>query len=248
MKISTISYFFFLQLIIINVVNLAIAQSLTHEVFKCGVGDYPPNSPWEKNFKVAVNQLPDIVPQKGFAFIGEGLKSERAYTSGFCPSYVEPEPCKDCLKKLIPLFEKHCLRKKQAIAWLTKCMIRKSENDMYGKLDNWSYMPLSLPKKVLQVDAFDARWKKLAETLTEQVVSKSPSKSYNKLYLSGSESFEHVINMIVECVPDIQTSLCRTCLVHKIKEMKSCCSGTYTASLVSANCYIRHSTDEYIKV
>ncbi|GJZ05398.1 putative gnk2-like domain-containing protein [Tanacetum coccineum] len=249
MKISIISYFFVLQLIIVNVVNLAIAQSLTQDVFKCGVGDYPPNSQWEKNFKLALDELINDGPSahRNFVYKTAGINAEQVYTAAFCPAYVKIDACKDCLKKLVTELDKNCIRKKQVIAWSLKCMIRKSNNHMFGKLDDWSYMPLSLPAKAAKVDEFDSTWKKLADTLTPQAVSESRNKSQGKKFASGNEKYgSQTLYMAVECVGDIQAPLCTTCLSHKVKEMKSCCSGKTTASLVSGNCYIKHALENFL--
>nr|GFB58027.1 hypothetical protein [Tanacetum cinerariifolium] len=249
MKISIISFFFVLQLIIIDVVNLAIAQSLTHDVFKCRDGDYPPNSLWENNFKQALDALINDGPSahRNFVYKTVGMYVEQVYTAAFCPSYVKFDACKDCLKKLVTQFDKYCVRKKQVIAWSLKCMIRKSNNHMFGQLDDWSYMPLSLPAKVAKIVEFDNTWKKLADTLTPQAVSESRNKSHDKKFASGNEKYgSQTLYMAVECVGDISEPLCTTCLSHKVKEMKSCCSGTTTASLVSANCYIKHALENFL--
>nr|GEW33209.1 zinc finger, CCHC-type [Tanacetum cinerariifolium] len=83
------------------------------------------------------------------------------------------------------------------------------------------------------------------------------SESINSLILSGKKDSVlqakalKVNGLIplafVQAMPNLRLAKIEANLAHKVKEMKSCCSGTYTASLVSANCYIRHSTDEYIK-
>lgn len=245
MKYSILSFLFILQAII-NV-NGTDNVSFNDNIYKNrDIGTYPPNSPYAKNSNAALNALIRWTLNKGRYHANQGDKqSEVVYGYSLCVGYIKPDACLECLKSTVPLLQKNCPNKNEAVAWTTKCMARVSTRFFHEKFDDWFLAHATGPTNVAKVDDFNRAMNNIALKLSAQAARGTKQLKF----VSGTETYagSQTIYMAMECTPDLSTELCRQCFSHIFKENKPCCSGKMAAALLSPNCYMRYSHENFLK-
>ncbi|KAF5764968.1 putative Gnk2-like domain-containing protein [Helianthus annuus] len=117
MKMKTITLLLHLLQIILNVANFTMAEPIYSEIFLCrkDSGTYEPNSLYKTNLMSALKSLPALTSKS------IGVKPNQVTAIALCAGYLNPQDCKSCVDKTIPLLLQKCPNQKGAAAWMMKC-------------------------------------------------------------------------------------------------------------------------------
>uniref|UniRef100_A0A7N0SWC8 Gnk2-homologous domain-containing protein n=1 Tax=Kalanchoe fedtschenkoi TaxID=63787 RepID=A0A7N0SWC8_KALFE len=120
----------------------ASAQSLTDMYYKCSRNrNYTTGSLFESNLS---NMLFSIVSgnevSSGFYNVSEGSGGDRVYSVALCRGDLRQDYCRSCVNASSHEIMDLCLNQKEAIMWSNDCMLRYSDQSLFGVLDfRYSY-------------------------------------------------------------------------------------------------------------
>ncbi|KVH88330.1 Concanavalin A-like lectin/glucanase, subgroup [Cynara cardunculus var. scolymus] len=240
---SIISALFLLQAIIING---AIAQSPDFGIYKCRNNTNFTTLTYPKTLEAALASLTgNVAIHGGFYHSSAGNNTDTPVNAvALCRGDIGPQDCEDCVKSSIPSLRRNCPNQKQAAAWYTNCMVRYSDHNILGVIDNWTFYELWNTAIVSDVDEFNKALNNLATRLQPEAAG---GDSFRKMAVGnitfGPDSW--TIYGMMQCTPDLSRDQCRECLNDTITGIHSCCSGSVAARVFYPNCFFRYSNEHF---
>ncbi|KAL4563108.1 hypothetical protein LXL04_027141 [Taraxacum kok-saghyz] len=65
------------------------------------------------------------------------MTTDQVNALGLYPPYITPQACGQCIKNFTNSLLSNCPGDKEAVMWTANCMLRYSDQKIYGVLDNW---------------------------------------------------------------------------------------------------------------
>ncbi|KAF5764971.1 putative Gnk2-like domain-containing protein [Helianthus annuus] len=237
MKMKTIILLLLLLQIILNVVNFTMAEPINSEIFRCkkDSGTYQLNSLYQTNLVSALKSLPALTSKS------VGVKPNEVTAVELCAGYLNPQDCKSCVDKTIPLLLQKCPNQKGAAAWRVKCMVK------YGQPVLNNYDVWFVANEVSDIITKDVVG--LQNTLSS-LVNKLLLRLYKGQpmgYAFGTQDYKNnrIVYMVMQCTDDISHKDCTKCILHVSGEIKRCCSGAIAAAILTPNCYLRYTHSDF---
>ncbi|MFS8015216.1 putative Gnk2-like domain-containing protein [Helianthus anomalus] len=236
MKMKTIILLLHLLQIILNVANFTMAEPIYSEIFRCkkDSGTYQPNSLYKTNLVSALKSLPALTSKS------VGVKPNEVTAVALCAGYLNPQDCKSCVDKTIPLLLQKCPNQKGAAAWRMKCMVKYGEY-VVNNYDVWFVANEVSDAKTKDVVGLQNTLSSFVDTSVLGLYKGQP-KGYDYQNLRyGSQT----VYMVMQCTDDILPKDCTKCLHHIFGEIKRCCSGAIAAAILTPNCYMRYAHSDF---
>ncbi|KAK7852155.1 cysteine-rich repeat secretory protein 38 [Quercus suber] len=196
-----ISFSFLLFSLFLHAVNCT--DPLYHFCFS--QENYTANSPYGTNLNGLLKILSTKVSSKGFGLSSTGQGQAQANGLALCRGDVSKTNCKTCVIDAGKELGDRCPYKKGAIIWYDNCLLKYSNIDFFGEIDNKN----KLSNKAYANPKFYA---------TGDLKLDSSSKLYG----------------LAQCTRDLSGLDCKKCLDTAISELPNCCDGKRGGRVVVA--------------
>lgn len=201
--------------------------------------NYTANSTYASNLNQAFNQLVSNAPPSGFAqtSIGKDLQNQ-VNGLALCRGDVSTADCRNCIDTGSKEIQVRCPLSKGAAIWYDFCLLKYSNTQFFGKIDNRNKFALINVQSVdNNATVFNQQVKSLLMDLVEKVTA-TP-----KFYAIGQreiEPFAKKLYGLVQCTRDLSSAACKKCLTDAIGELSSCCDARIGGRVVGASCNFRY--------
>ncbi|KAJ8561118.1 hypothetical protein K7X08_027308 [Anisodus acutangulus] len=184
-------------------------------------GNFTANSYYAQNLKNLLGDLYLKTPLTGFSTSSIGQNYDQTNGLSLCRGDVSSDNCKSCVLDASEELGKRCPYDKEAIIWYDNCLLKYSDKDFLGKIDNTYKFYMWNLRVVSKPEYFNAKTKELLGNLAENAYKKK------NLYATGEMEIEEnkKLNGLVQCTRDISNEDCKKCLDGIITELPSCCDG-----------------------
>ncbi|GAB4825106.1 hypothetical protein Ancab_007982 [Ancistrocladus abbreviatus] len=215
------------------------ADPLFH--FCSSSGNYTANSPYALNLNRLETYLCYQTPFGGFAMDSVGSNQYQTNGLGLCRGDVNFQDCKTCMSEARDALSKLCPYNKGGIIWYDYCLLKYSDSDFFGQIDNQNKFYMWNLNNVTDAVSFNQKTKELLSQLSEQ--------AYNpRLYATGETTFEGSTKIygLVQCTRDLSVKDCKKCLDEAISELPDCCDGKQGGRVVGGSCNVRYEIYPFV--
>jgi hypothetical protein len=217
----------------------------------CGkTGKYKINSTYQDNVQYVTNYLvnyPTFTAGTGFASTSYGAAPDVVYGLGLCrgdtPDNVTCYECLSTASEMAPLL---CPHDKDATLFYDGCIMRISNQDFLGTMDNEPVVVLNetMTKPAALVSSFDALVGRLMNKTAEHAAASSiPTKKM----ATGEAVFDTdagddqptKVYSLVQCTPDLTPAGCSRCLEHVLGILALRTPGSLGERVAGVRCNLR---------
>ncbi|MCD7451109.1 hypothetical protein HAX54_009557 [Datura stramonium] len=185
---------------------------LTYYCPSTNINNYTEGSKFQSNLnRLLYRSLYNNGGNSIYAKASEGDDPDKVYGVFLCRGDVAPKDCQNCIDVATEQILRECLLKKQAIIWYDQCLVRYSDVPFASMLDGSSVSRILYnTQNVSQPEQFKENLSAMFNNLTTQATLVYP----NLKYAANSDEitpFQKLYGM-VQCLPDLSATDCRTCL------------------------------------
>ncbi|KAF5474590.1 hypothetical protein F2P56_006478 [Juglans regia] len=200
--------------------------------------NFTSNGPYESNLKKLLSYLHYKTPPQGFG-LGSVGKFDQYQTHGLalCGGDVNSTECKTCVNEASNEIHKRCPYNEGAIIWYDNCLLKYSNKDFFGQIDNESRFYLLNVRNVSEPEVFNQKARDLLSQLAKEASTVVP-----KMYAVGEVELGEWTKLYgyAQCTRDLSSMNCFKCLEDAIGELPSCCDGKEGGRVVGGSCNIRY--------
>ncbi|KAL2467192.1 Cysteine-rich receptor-like protein kinase 25 [Abeliophyllum distichum] len=206
-------------------------------------GSYTSNSTYKKNLDTILSSISSNIDTNGFYNTSIGEKSDRVNVIAMCRADLQPSQCHRYVRDASIEILNKCPGQKQAILWHEFCMVRYSDEAIFG---NVAYSPFDWGNNIENVpdqDKFYQELNILLDSLRNQTAyNRSPKK-----FAAASRPYPEyrTIYAFEQCTADITPQDCGSCLNQSALEIRQCCDGSRGVRILRPSCYLRFETDPF---
>ncbi|CAI9787895.1 unnamed protein product [Fraxinus pennsylvanica] len=226
---------------------------------------YTRNSSYERNLNTSLSSVPPNIDANGFYNASTGENPDRVNIIALCRADLQPSQCRDYVESATAEILKRCPNKKQATLWHEFCMVRYSDEAIFGTLANSPMISAHSGENVTNTDVFYWELDVLLNSLHDHAAFNSSPKKFaaatrdvddrNRPLISAFEqctsditseecgSNHPLISAFEQCTPDITSEECGDCLNKSAQQIRECCDGARGVRILSPSCYLRFETD-----
>ncbi|KAF7141091.1 hypothetical protein RHSIM_Rhsim06G0157100 [Rhododendron simsii] len=200
------------------------------------------NSPYEMNLNNLMSYLEYTTPNTGFGSGSLGLSQNQAYGLALCRGDVKTTDCQACVAEAETEIRKRCQYNKGAIIWYDYCMLKYSNLEFYGNVDNKNKFYMWNLRNVSDPLYFNQKTKELLGKLAGEAHVSS------KMYATGEMEIEESRKLygLVQCTRDLSRVDCKKCIDGAISELPSCCDGKEGGRVVGGSCNVRYEIYPFV--
>ncbi|KAG5545497.1 hypothetical protein RHGRI_017856 [Rhododendron griersonianum] len=204
--------------------------------------NFTPNSPYEMNLNKLMSYLDYTTPKTGFGTGSLGLSQNQAYGLALCRGDVKTTDCQACVAEAETEIRKRCQFNKGAIIWYDNCMLKYSNLEFFGKVDNKNKFYMWNLRNVSDPLYFNGKTKELLGKLAGEAYVNS------KLFATGQMEIEKSKKLygLVQCTRDLSSVDCKKCIDGAISELPSCCDGKEGGRVVGGSCNVRYEIYPFV--
>ncbi|PHU07745.1 Cysteine-rich repeat secretory protein 38 [Capsicum chinense] len=205
-------------------------------------GNFTANSYYAQNLKNVLGDLYLKTPLTGFSTSSIGKNYDQSNGLSLCRGDASSDDCKTCVLDASEELGKRCPYDKEAIIWYDNCLLKYSNKNFLGKIDNTYKFYMWNVRVVSKPEYFNAKTKELLGSLAENADKKK------NLYATGEMEIEENKKLygLVQCTRDISNEDCKKCLEGIITELPSCCDGKEGGRVVGGSCNFRYEIYPFI--
>ncbi|CAI9787893.1 unnamed protein product [Fraxinus pennsylvanica] len=234
---------------LINLVSIVKSQFPTQIFFfyECqNNGNYTSNSPYKTNLDNLLSSVStNINTNNGFYNKSIGENSDRVNLIALCRADLQPSQCRDYVKNATAEILKRCPNQKQAILWHEFCMVRYSNEAIFGTLANSPMKPAYSVENVTNTDVFYRELDVLLNSLHDHAAFNSLPKKFAAATRGVNDPKYPKIYAFEQCTPDITSVECGECLTKSAQQIRECCNGARGVRILRPSCYLRFETDPF---
>ncbi|XP_062011409.1 cysteine-rich receptor-like protein kinase 10 isoform X2 [Rosa rugosa] len=249
-SIWLILLFFIVPIVLDRLVAPTIAQDdglctmAAEFCWKCSdIGNYANGSVYQQNLNSLLASFSSNQSDSGFYNSSLGEDSNKVNAIALCRGDLGLESCRSCVSDSAEIILRNCSGNKEAILWSEPCMLRYSQNLIFGieEEDPVKYVPS--PNNALNATTFGLVLNPVLETLRDRAASVNSSKKFaaGHATVPGGET----IYALVQCTPDIDKGNCSNCLQNCISAIPRCCGGMQGARILKPSCNIRYEVSQF---
>ncbi|KAL6562208.1 hypothetical protein OROGR_003215 [Orobanche gracilis] len=202
-------------------------------------GNYTTNSTYSDNLSTVLSSLRENIDTNGFYNASAGREPDRANAIALCRGDVQLDTCRRCIRNITADLRTSCPNQKQAIDWYEFCMLRYSDETIYGTLTR---SPPGLwmlnPQNATSADQFMDDLRSLLDNLRGQA---SYGGSLRKVAAGNGTgpNFQNIF-ALVQCTPDLSPEDCGSCLIGAAQDIPSCCDRKRGGRVLWPSCNLRY--------
>ncbi|KAJ7967042.1 Cysteine-rich receptor-kinase-like protein [Quillaja saponaria] len=236
----------FPSLFLILITQTTAQPKFQYQFCRTDEGNYTANSTYKANLNTLLSNLTsNIEIDYGFYNSSHGQNSDKVYAVGLCRGDVKPDDCRSCLNDTIVLLPKVCPNQKEAIAGYDNCMLRYSNQSLYGILETRPSFLLGSGDNATDPDRFNQATRELLESLRSRAAS---GNSNLRKYAAGNATGPNfqTIFALVQCTPDLSEQECTDCLVRAFSDIKgSNILGERGGRIIKPSCNFRYENSRF---
>ncbi|KAL5702968.1 hypothetical protein ACHQM5_028119 [Ranunculus cassubicifolius] len=240
----------FLVLLTLFIVASAMTDAAIYQSHFCSntSGLYTNSSTYQSNInRVLFGQVRNSIPDSGFSTGTIGEDDDRVYGLGLCRADVAPQSCQTCIYNASADILPRCLTRKEAFIWYDQCMVRYSNRQIIGAMENSPVQFTASSENVLgDSNQFgDLAIETMNDLATQAAFNTSLPMFATKEVASTTSNSNVTLYGLVECTRDISRNDCRRCLQTATDRLSTCCTGRNGASVFLPSCYLRYETFKF---
>ncbi|KAJ4729984.1 Cysteine-rich repeat secretory protein [Melia azedarach] len=192
---------------------------------------------YEANWNKLMGYLYCQAPPTGFGKGNLGESPNPAnYGLALCRGDVSVSDCKTCVVDASVEIQKSCPNNKAAIIWYDNCLLKYSDKDFFGQIDNSNKFYMWNLQSVSNPGLFNQK--------TKTMLSQLANKAYisPKMYAVGETELGDSKKLygLTQCTRDLSANDCKKCLDGIIAELPRCCAGKEGGRVISGSCNFRY--------
>lgn len=226
--------YFVMLLVLINPLTFARSQDLNPS--NCGNrGNYTQNSTYSANLNTTLTSLSSNMGDNGFYNATAGEGQDRAYAIALCRGDVLRDRCRSCVENAAVELRQVCPSQKEAIRWYDLCMLRYSNQPIYGILANEPGSSLRNTEAATNPRQFREDRTALLDVLRGRAANGS---SLLKVAAgSRNTSDSDTLYGLLQCTPDLSQKDCDYCLIQAGQPLSSTAVGM---RILRPSCNLRY--------
>ncbi|XP_059429061.1 cysteine-rich repeat secretory protein 38-like [Corylus avellana] len=204
--------------------------------------DYTANSPYASNMKGLLNLLSTKVPPTGFGLCSTGESQNKISGLALCRGDVSSTNCKTCVVDAGKELRSRCAYRKGAIIWYDNCLLKYSNIDFFGEIDNKNKFYMCNVQDVDNPTSFNPKAKDLLSILSYK------ASDIPKVYAAGELELGSSLKLygLAQCTRDLSGVDCMRCLYGVISELPNCCNGKRGGRVVGGSCNVRYELYPFV--
>ncbi|KAJ4729979.1 Cysteine-rich repeat secretory protein [Melia azedarach] len=215
-------------------------EPLYHYCF--GQENYTAYSPFQSNLNDLLHTLSTKVPPTGFGLGSYGQSRNRVNGLALCRGDVSSSSCKTCVVDAGKELRERCPKEKGAIIWYDNCLLKYSNVDFFGDIDNQNKFYMYNVQDVEHPASFNRKVKRLLSSLSYKANATPKLYATGELELGASKK----LYGLAQCTRDLSGADCRKCLDGAISELPSCCGGKQGGRVVGGSCNVRYELYPFV--
>ncbi|GAB2298803.1 hypothetical protein Dimus_032881 [Dionaea muscipula] len=203
-------------------------------------GNYTSNSAYGSNLNSVLSTINSNTQiDYGFYNFSAGKDPNQVNAIALCQGDLTASACHSCLNFSTVNLRSSCPNSKEAIGWYETCMLRYSDQSIFGVWDQSGVGgTLKNVNNVSDIGQFSQTLSKLLKSLQTQAAS---GDSHLK-FATGEANVSDFVQLygLVQCTPDLSQLDCFNCLAQMISEIPICCNGSQGARFLQPSCFLRY--------
>ncbi|KAK6149805.1 hypothetical protein DH2020_017330 [Rehmannia glutinosa] len=198
---------------------------------------YPNNSTYQANLNTLISSLSANIGTTGFYNASIGQNPDEINAIVLCRGDISLAACRECIDATAPELVQRCFNNRAAIFWNETCMVRYSDQPIFGRLQTQPVSPNPSTSRVSNPREHGRELRALLESLRDYAANGGPVQKV----AAGNRSRPDIqgIFALEQCTPDISAGDCRECLNQAIDDIPTCCSGIIGAGILRPSCTLR---------
>ncbi|GAU14940.1 hypothetical protein TSUD_47340 [Trifolium subterraneum] len=213
-------------------------------------GNFTDSSAYKNNRNTVLQQIySNTTIDYGFFNFSYGIKPSKVYAIGLCRGDIEPDDCRGCLTTSAALLTDRCPIQKEAIGYYDSCILRYSDDQIFGVLDtatsNFYYIE---PKTVVE-DAFKQKLNILLDELISTAADGDSRKKFaeKSVKVIDKSSSNETIYGLAQCMPDLTKQDCSRCLDPVSRSLSDICQDMKGCLYLGPSCSVRYDIIPFFK-
>ncbi|KAK3024959.1 hypothetical protein RJ639_042766 [Escallonia herrerae] len=215
-------------------------------------GNYTTNSTYARNLNALLSSIPassDLISD-GFFNSSIGQNPNQVYAIGLCRGDLAVASCRSCLNDSVQAIIQACPNQKEAGRWHDLCMLRFSNRNILGSMDNSSvYVAWNIGNATNGGDELgNERFNSLRGYLLFNLRDQAAAGSLRK-YAADVANYTNILRFYAteQCTPDISELDCKSCLNSAMKDVTTDCNGRLGCSSIKPSCVLRYETYQFFQ-
>ena len=209
-----------------------------------GSENFTTNDQYESNLRKLLGNLNYQTPPLGFGLGSVGWYPYQTYGLALCRGDIAAADCKACVNEASNEIHKRCPYDKGAIIWYDNCLLKYSNKDFLGQIDNENWFYLLNVQNVSGPTIFNQKTRELLSQLAKDASFTVKKYAVGELKLGLGESTK--LYGLAQCTWDLSTIECFQCLYNAIDQLPSCCDGKQGGRVVGGSCNIRYEIYPFV--
>ncbi|KAI3466599.1 hypothetical protein Pfo_023262 [Paulownia fortunei] len=215
-----------------------VAAQRAQTYFCMNNGNYTSNSTYRENLNTLLSSLSSNVDSNGFYNASAGQNPDTVNAIVLCRADVQLDRCRSCVHNATLELVRVCPNQKQAGLWYEFCMLRYSNESIFGTMIDlptaWFWNPVNVTSPELVME--DLR------TLMDDLRGKAANGGSLRKVAGGNKmapDFQTIYAM-VQCTPDLSPEDCTTCLMASALDLPRCCYRSRGGGIYRPSCTLRY--------
>ncbi|KAK3024822.1 hypothetical protein RJ639_045039 [Escallonia herrerae] len=209
-------------------------------------GNYTTNSTYATNLNALLSSIPasSELNSDGFFNASIGQNPNQVYAIGLCRGDLAVASCRSCLNDSVQAIIQACPNQKEAGRWHDNCMLRFSNRNILGSMDNsFVYVAWNIQNATNQTQLNDVLGG-LLPRLGNQAAAGGARK-----YAADVANYTNLLKIYAaeQCTPDISVTDCGRCLDVARTDVTTYCNGRLGCSSIKPSCVLRFETYQFFQ-
>ncbi|KAG6394046.1 hypothetical protein SASPL_144623 [Salvia splendens] len=223
---------------LVGLLVLLIQTDLASGKFSCGSnGNYTSNTAYGANINTTLSSLSTNIDNIGFYNASAGQGPDRVNALALCRGDIQLDTCRECLQRNSAELVDACPVQKEAIVWSESCVLRYSNETIYGALATNPWYFYWNNRNATYPDQFKEDLRALLESL--RIRAAAGSSTMKMAVGNGTGPDFKTIFGFVQCTPDLTSEECTSCLIRIISDVPQCCAGKVGGRVYRPSCNLR---------
>ncbi|KAK1375177.1 UDP-3-O-acylglucosamine N-acyltransferase-like [Heracleum sosnowskyi] len=204
--------------------------------------NYTLNSPYEKNLNTLLDRFALRISKDGYFNSSVGSSGDVVYGQALCRGDVTRKACQDCVANASREV-KQCPGR-EAFLWYENCQVQYSYSLDFSQTYAEKF-PNSNDHEnpvVVHPNQYKGQLKQLMTKLAKETYGSKSMFATRKTKFEGT-----TIYALSQCLRDITTSSCETCLNKALEELYGCCGVLQGGTVFGRSCNVRFSVNKFYR-
>ncbi|KAI7999956.1 Cysteine-rich receptor-like protein kinase 25 [Camellia lanceoleosa] len=212
---------------------------------------YTPNSTYQTNLNtlLSVLSLNSSTTTSGFSNFTAGSSPDTAHglflcrgdvSTEVCHGNISMDVCHECVTTATKDVLQKCPNSKVVTIWYDECILRYSNQPILSIDDQ------SGPLILINIENITApnRFRDVLGGVLDDIVTRASNNLSGKKFATKEANFTSLQKLygLAQCIPDISSLDCNTCLRKAISSFQECCDGRKGARVLYSGCTFRFET------